>query len=57
MGKLADELEAEALELVLLDEFVKVHGEELEGDADVVSKDEAVQHVDDVVGIVFVLLL
>ena len=54
--ELADELEAEPLELVLLDELVEVDGEELEGDAGVVAEREVVEEVDDVVRVVLVLL-
>lgn len=48
VGKLPDQREAKALKLVLLDELVQVHAEELEGHADVVSEGEVLQHVDDV---------
>ena len=54
--ELADELEAEPLELVLLDELVEVDAEELEGDAGVVAEREVVEEVDDVVRVVLVLL-
>lgn len=56
VGELPDQREAEALELVLLDELVQVHAEQLEGHADVVSKGEVLQHVDDVHARVLVLL-
>ena len=56
VGELADELEAESLELVLLDELVQVDAEELEGDAGVVAEREVVEQVDDVVSVVLVLL-
>ena len=56
VGELADELEAESLELVLLDELVQVNAEELEGDAGVVAEREVVEQVDDVVSVVLVLL-
>ena len=56
VGELADELEAEPLELVLLDELVEVDAEELEGDAGVVAEREVVEEVDDVVRVVLVLL-
>lgn len=56
MRKFADERQAEALELVLLDELVQVHAEQLEGHADVVPEGEALQHVDDVHAAVLVLL-
>ena len=54
--ELADELETEPLELVLLDELVEVDAEELEGDAGVVAEREVVEEVDDVVRVVLVLL-
>lgn len=57
MGKLPDQREAEALKLVLLDELVQVHAEELEGHADVVSEGEVLQHVNDVHARILVLLL
>jgi hypothetical protein len=44
-----DQTEREALEVVVLDELVKVEREALEGDAEVVAKVEVVQSVDDVV--------
>ncbi len=56
VGKLPDQREAEALELVLLDELIQVHAEQLEGHADVISEGEVFQHVDDVHGRVLVLL-
>lgn len=56
VGELPDQREAEALELVLLDELVQVHAEQLEGHADVVSEGEVLQHVDDVHARVLVLL-
>lgn len=56
MGKLADQLQAEALELILLDQLIQVDGEQLEGDADVVAEDEAIVQVNDVHLIVLVLL-
>ena len=56
VGELADELEAESLELVLLDELVQVDAEELEGDAGVVAERKVVEQVDDVVSVVLVLL-
>lgn len=57
VGKLPDQREAKALKLVLLDELVQVHAEELEGHADVVSEGEVLQHVDDVHARILVLLL
>ena len=56
MGKLAHEREAEALELVLLDELVEIHAEQFEGEADVVAEGEVVYEVDDVVRVFSVLL-
>lgn len=57
VGELPDQREAEALELVLLDELVQVHAQQLEGHADVVAEGEVLQHVDDVHARVLVLLL
>jgi len=54
--KLADQSQAEPLELVLLDQFVQVHGQKFEGDADVVAEGKRLDHVDDVVYVVLVLL-
>lgn len=54
--ELAHQLEAEALELVLLDELVQIDGQQLERDAHVRAEREVVVHVDDVHGIVLVLL-
>lgn len=48
VGELPDQREAEALELVLFDELVEVHAEQLEGHADVAAEGEVLQHVDDV---------
>lgn len=56
VGELANQRQAEALELVLLDELVEVHAEQLERHADVVAEGEVLQHVDDVHGVVLVLL-
>lgn len=56
VGKLPDQREAKALELVFLDELVQVHAEQLEGHADVVPEGEVLQHVDDVHAGVLVLL-
>lgn len=56
VGELPDQREAEALELVLLDELVQVHAQQLEGHADVVAEGEVLQHVDDVHARVLVLL-
>jgi hypothetical protein len=44
------------LEFVLLDQLIQVNTQELKGDACVGSKDKVVKHVNDVVGIVLVLL-
>ena len=57
VGELAHELKTETLKLVFLNEFVEVHGEEFESDADMIPEHETVQHVNDVVRIFFVLLL
>lgn len=56
MGELPDQREAEALKLILFDELIKVHAEQLKGHADVVSEGEILQHVDDVHARVLVLL-
>jgi len=48
VGKLPDELETEPLKLVLLDELVEVHAEQLEGDTDVVTECEVFLNVDDI---------
>jgi len=44
--KLADEREAEALELVALDQLVEVHAQQLKRDADVRAEREVFRHVD-----------
>jgi hypothetical protein len=44
------------LELVLFDQLIQVNTQELKGDACMGSKDKVVKHVNDVVGIVLVLL-
>lgn len=54
--KLADQWQAEALELVALDQLVQVHAEQLEGHADVVAEGEVLQHVHYVHGAIAVLL-
>lgn len=56
VGELPDQREAEALELVLLDELVQVHAEQIEGHADVAPEGEVLQHVDHVHARVLVLL-
>jgi len=56
VGELADQRQAEALELVLLDELVQVHAQQLEGHADVRAEGEVLQHVDHVHAGVLVLL-
>ena len=55
--KLSYQRQAEADVLALLDQFVQVHAEKLERDADVVSEAEELVGVDDVVRAVAVLLL
>jgi len=54
--ELAHELQTEALEVVLLDELVQIDAEQFEGDAHVAAEGERVEHVDDVHGVVLVLL-
>lgn len=49
MGKLPDQLQAEALEFVLFNQFVQIDAEQLERDALVLAEVEVVQHVHDVV--------
>lgn len=56
VAEFSDQLEAEPLEFVLFDEFVEVDGEQFESDAHVIAEGERVEHVDDVHGVVFVLL-
>lgn len=56
MGELSNQRQAEALELILLDELIEVHAQQLECHADVVAEGEILQHVDDVHGVVLVLL-
>jgi len=55
VGKLAEEREAESLKLVLLDELVEVHAEQLKGDACVITKLEMVVHQDNVGETVLIL--
>ena len=56
MGELPDQLKGEPLELVLLDQLVQVDAEQLEGDAHVAPEHKVVVHVDQVEGVVLVLL-
>ena len=56
VSKLSHQLQRESLEFVLLDQLVQVDAQQLESDASVGAKDEVVEHVDDVVGVVLVLL-
>jgi len=56
VSKLPDQREAEALELVLLDQLIQVHAQQFKGHTDVVPEGEVLQHVDDVHGGVMVLL-
>ena len=56
VSELPDQLEAEPLKLVLLDQLIQVDGEQLEGDAGVGAEGEVVIHVDDVERVVLVLL-
>ena len=56
-GKDLDELRAEALELVLLDELVQIRREQLEHEAQVVPVDERVTQTQDVVLVVRIALV
>ena len=56
VSKLSHQLQRESLEFVLLDQLVQVDTEQLESDASVGAKDEMVKHMDNVIGIVLVLL-
>ena len=56
MSKLSDQLEAEPLELIFLDQLVQVDAEQFKSDASVGAKDKMVKHMNDVIAIVFVLL-
>jgi len=51
------DLQRKALELVLLDEFVKVYAEKFKGHAYVIPEREALQHVDDVHRVVLFVCL
>lgn len=55
-GEFADEKQWKAAKLVLFDELVEVHREELEHDAHVVPEDEAVEDADHEVPVVLVVL-
>ena len=56
MGKLAHQLQREAGKLVLLDQLVQVHREQLERDANVIAEGERLVAVYDVVCVLLVLL-
>ena len=56
VGEFPHQGEAEPLELVLLDQLVEVHAQQLEGETDVVSEGEMVDQMDDVVSVVPILL-
>lgn len=56
VGEPPDEAQTETLVVVLLDQLVQVQVHELEADAQVVPEVEVVQHVDDVVSRIAVLL-
>ena len=53
----ADQARGNSLEIVLLDEFVKIYAQELKGDKQVLSENVEIQNADDVVFIVFVAAL
>mmetsp|Transcript_24009 Transcript_24009/g.42929 ORF Transcript_24009/g.42929 Transcript_24009/m.42929 type:complete len:303 (-) Transcript_24009:952-1860(-) len=55
-GETADEPQRDSLEVVVLDEFVKVDAEQFEGDTKVIPKVEVIHHVHDVGGALEVLL-
>ena len=48
--------QTESLELVFLDKFVQIHGEEFEGNTNVVPEGKCLDHMHDIVHIVLVLL-
>jgi len=48
VGKLPHELQAEAVELVLLDQLVQVDAQQLKRHADVRPKDKVLQHMDNI---------
>jgi hypothetical protein len=56
MSKFSHKLQRKALKLVLFDEFVEIDAEQLKSDAHMTSKHKVVIHVDQVKGIVFILL-
>ena len=55
--KLPHELKRKTLKFVLLDQFVEIDREQFECDARVISKGEMIEHVNDVVSSVVILLL
>ena len=56
-GEASDEGEGYSLEVVVFDKLVEVDGEELEGDDQVGTEDAVVQDLDDVVCVLWILLL
>lgn len=56
MGELADQLQAEALELVLLNQLVKVDREQFKGDADMIAKNETIVQMNNIHFVILVLL-
>lgn len=56
MCKLSDQGQAEALELVALDQLIKVHAQQLKSHTDVIAKGEVFKHVHHVHCAVSILL-
>ena len=56
VGKLPDQWQTEALELVALDKLVQVHAQQLKGHADVVAEGEVFKHVHNIHCAITVLL-
>lgn len=56
VSKLPDQRQAEALELVALDELIQVHAQQLKSHADVVAEGKVLKHVHDIHCAISILL-
>lgn len=56
-GEPSDQAEGNSLEIIVLDEFVKVNGEELKGDHQMFPKDNIILDSNDVESIIWIVLL
>ena len=55
MGKLANQLQTEALKLVLFNQLVKVDGEQFKGDADMIAENKTIVQMNNIHLVILVL--